>query len=122
MTSLIHRPKPFHRDNAKPSLGFRRRQARVANIFIIRVTTRSDGRVLRGRERAMNTPRRTKELKTVTVTGSQSVASPNGHVAIVLYTKEVGPIAFEVDQKAIDALRREIAVAEKFLREPTGRA
>ena len=64
----------------------------------------------------------TRELRTVTVTGSQSVAGPDGHVAIVLYTKEVGPIAFEVDQKAIDALRRDIAAAEAILRQATGRA
>lgn len=70
----------------------------------------------------MNKPKDARALRTVTVTGSQSVASPDGHVAIVLYTKEVGPIAFEVDQRAIDALRREIATAETFLRQPTSRA
>jgi hypothetical protein len=69
----------------------------------------------------MNKPRDSKELRTVTVTGSQSVAGPDGHVAIVLYTKEAGPIAFEVDQRALDALRREVAAAETFLRQPKGR-
>jgi ribosomal protein L25 (general stress protein Ctc) len=70
----------------------------------------------------MDKARETKPLRTVTVTGSQSVAGPDGHVAIVLYTKEAGPIAFEVDQRAIDALRREIAAAETFLRQPKGHA
>ena len=58
----------------------------------------------------------TKDCVTVTVTGSQSLARPDGLAAIRLLTKELGPLAFEVDQRAIDALRRSLALAETHLR------
>jgi hypothetical protein len=57
----------------------------------------------------------TNEYPTVTVLGSQTISRPDGRVAILLVTKERGPIAFEVSQKAIDTLRRELATAESFL-------
>ncbi len=64
----------------------------------------------------------TKDQTTVTVTGSSTVARPDGRVAILLQTKQLGPIAFEVDQHAIDTLRRELVLAETFLRQSTGKA
>jgi hypothetical protein len=62
------------------------------------------------------------DLATLTVLGSQAVGRPDGRVAIRLHTKEIGSIACEVDQHAIDALRGDLLVAEKMLRQLTGRA
>ena len=56
---------------------------------------------------------------TLTIQGSQAIGRPDGRVSLGLWTKEIGPIAFEVDERGIDALRRELAVAEQLLREPT---
>lgn len=64
----------------------------------------------------------TKEIGTLTVVGSGAAATPEGKVAIVLHTKEQGPIAFEVDQRAIDTLRRDLTAAEQFLHQPAGKA
>jgi hypothetical protein len=61
----------------------------------------------------------TKDHATVTVVGSQALGRPDGRAAIRLITKELGSIAFEVDQHAIDALRKEITAAEQMLRKPT---
>jgi hypothetical protein len=66
--------------------------------------------------------RETKDVLTVTVIGSQSLARPDGRAAIRLETREMGSIAFEVDQHAIDTLRRELVTAETFLRQSTGKA
>ena len=60
---------------------------------------------------------RTREVRTVTVIGSESMARPDGRVAIRLDTREIGSIAFEVDQHAIDALRRQLVNAEHTLRQ-----
>jgi hypothetical protein len=57
----------------------------------------------------------TRELPTLHVLGSSTAATPDGRVAIVFQTKD-GPIAFEVDERAIAGLRREIAAAESLLR------
>ena len=57
---------------------------------------------------------KTSLFTTVTVTGSQAMARPDG-AAIRLVMKE-GTIVFSVDQKAIDALRRDLAVADQHLR------
>ena len=67
---------------------------------------------------------KTTELRTLTVLSSRTAAAPDGRVTIVFDTKEAGPIAFEVDQHAIDSLRREIGTAESFLhfRSKTGSA
>jgi hypothetical protein len=54
---------------------------------------------------------------TVTVTSSQALGRPDGRVAILLGTRELGAIAFEVDQHAIDTLRRELTAAEQLLRQ-----
>lgn len=59
---------------------------------------------------------------TVTVLGSQPLGRPDGRVAILLVTKELGAIAFEVDQLAIDALRKNLRSAEKLLRQQAGNA
>lgn len=62
----------------------------------------------------------TKQVRTVTVIGSSVAMSPTGLVAIVLDTKERGPIGFAVDLESCAALRREIAAAETFLRQQLG--
>jgi hypothetical protein len=64
----------------------------------------------------------TKQVRTVTVIGSSVAASPTGVVAIVLDTKESGPIGFAVTLEACVALRNEIAAAETFLRHQQGKA
>jgi hypothetical protein len=51
--------------------------------------------------------------------GVQAMGRPDGGVCIGFWTKEIGAIAFQVNQQAIDALRRELAVAEQRLHEPT---
>ena len=58
---------------------------------------------------------KTNDHPTVTVLRSQTLGRPDGRVAIRLETKELGSIAFEVDQRAIDALRRQLRIAEQFL-------
>ena len=64
----------------------------------------------------------TGDWNTVTVLQSQALGRPDGRVSIGLWTKELGAIAFEVDQKAIDALRKDLRAAEKLLRQKIGRA
>ena len=64
----------------------------------------------------------TKDVRTVTVIGSSVAAHPSGLVAIVLDTKEAGPIGFAVTLESCAALRNEIADAETFLRQQPGRA
>jgi hypothetical protein len=54
----------------------------------------------------------TSDHQTYTVTGSQALGRPDGRVAIRLLTKELGYMAFEVDQRAINALRNDLAAAE----------
>ena len=62
-------------------------------------------------------PERTTDLKTATVIGSETLMRPDGRAAIRLDTRELGSIAFEVDQQAIDALRRHLLTAETHLRQ-----
>lgn len=57
----------------------------------------------------------TKGYITVKVIGSQALVNPNG-VAIRLDLSPGRPIAFEVDQQAIDTLRRELTTAETLLK------
>jgi hypothetical protein len=64
------------------------------------------------------TQRETKDHMTVTVVASQALGRPDGRAAIRLQTIELGPMAFEVNQHAIETLRRELAVAEQILRQP----
>jgi hypothetical protein len=61
-------------------------------------------------------PSRTRDLITLTVVGSETLLRPDGRAAIRLDTRELGPIALEVDQRAIDTLRRQLANAETHLR------
>ena len=63
----------------------------------------------------------TSDYQTVTVLASQAMGRADGRVSIRLETKELGSIAFEVDQQAIDALRRDLSAAEQLLRQTTGR-
>jgi hypothetical protein len=62
---------------------------------------------------------RNRGVMTLTVIGSQVLARADGRVAIRLETRQRGSIAFEINQKAIDTLRRQLATAEKILRQPT---
>jgi mannitol-specific phosphotransferase system IIBC component len=64
----------------------------------------------------------TSVILTVTVIGSSVAASPGGVVAIVLNTAERGHIGFSVTLASCAALRKEIAVAETFLRQIPGNA
>lgn len=66
--------------------------------------------------------RETGSFPTVTVRSSWSAMRPDGSTALVLDTLEQGPIAFAVDQRAIDALRRELTECEKNLQAPKGSA
>jgi hypothetical protein len=63
----------------------------------------------------------TKIHTTLTVVASQALGRPDGRAAIRLQTKELGSIAFEVDQHAIDSLRRALVLAEQMLRQPTAK-
>lgn len=63
----------------------------------------------------------TSDYRTLTVLRSQALGRADGRVSIRLETKEEGSIAFEVDQRAIDALRRDLLAAEQLLRQPTGK-
>jgi hypothetical protein len=59
----------------------------------------------------------TTKWKTVTVQQSLTIGHRDGRVSIGLWTVELGPIAFEVSQRAIDALRKDLAAAEKLLQQ-----
>jgi hypothetical protein len=58
----------------------------------------------------------------VTVRQSQAFRRPDGRVSIGFWTKEIGPIAFEVNQQAIDSLRNNLKDAERLLNRPVGHA
>ena len=62
-------------------------------------------------------PTRSRDTRTVTVTGSQTMFRPDGWAGIRIETRELGAIAFELNQQAIDALRRQLVDAEQFLRQ-----
>ena len=66
--------------------------------------------------------RQKRELWTFTVTGSQSLGRADGRVAILLVTKERGPIAFEVTLQTIPLLRAELDRVEAALRQQAGTA
>ncbi len=65
-----------------------------------------------------NAPR----FPTVTMVDSRTLTRADGTTSLRLDTKEFGSIAFRIDLKAIEILRRELATAEAFLRQPTGSA
>ena len=58
----------------------------------------------------------------MTVLQSRALGRPDGRVSIGFWTKELGAIAFEVDQQAIDVLREHLVTAEKLLHQKGGRA
>jgi hypothetical protein len=60
-----------------------------------------------------------KRVRMLTVIASSNLFRPDGRAAIQLVTRQAGTIAFEVNQGAINALRRHLARAEQFLRQPT---
>jgi hypothetical protein len=64
----------------------------------------------------------TSDWTIVTVRQSQAFRRPNGRVSIGLWTKEIGAIAFEVNQQAIDALRNNLMDAERLLHRQVGYA
>jgi hypothetical protein len=64
----------------------------------------------------------TSDWTIVTVRQSQAFRRPNGRVSIGLWTKEIGAIAFEVNQQAIDALRNNLKDAERLLHRQVGYA
>jgi hypothetical protein len=61
--------------------------------------------------------RKTSDPTTMTVTSSETLVRPDGRCAILFETLEYGPIAFEVNQQPIDALRQALALAETHLRQ-----
>jgi hypothetical protein len=58
-------------------------------------------------------------LAVLTVFNSQAIGGADGRVAMVLETRELGPVAFEVDQRVIDAIRNNLLVAKHLLRQST---
>jgi hypothetical protein len=57
------------------------------------------------------------ERTKVTMLLSHALAmAGDGKITISLKTKELGIIALEIDQQAIDALRRDLACAEALIR------
>src|SRR5258708_3156539 len=62
------------------------------------------------------------KFPTVTMVDSRTLTRADGTTSLRLDTKEFGSIAFRIDLKAIEILRRELATAEAFLRQPTGKA
>lgn len=64
-------------------------------------------------------PSETSDYRTVMLLGSQALGRPDGRAALMLYTEQLGAIAFELDQQRIDALRRDLAIAEQYLRPPS---
>jgi hypothetical protein len=51
---------------------------------------------------------------TLTVRQSQAFRRADGWVSIGLWTKEIGPIAFEVNQQAIDSLRNNLKTQNDY--------
>ncbi len=62
------------------------------------------------------------EYNSLTITGSQALARPDGRYAILLKTLEQGAIAFEVNATAIHFLRRELDAIETMMKSPVGSA
>ena len=62
------------------------------------------------------------EFRTVRLLGTQTLARPDQPVTLMLYTDLFGPIAFEVNEQVVGTLRRDLAIAEQYLRQPVGKA
>jgi hypothetical protein len=73
------------------------------------------------RETAM-APDGSGELRTVRLLGSQTLARPEQPVALMLYTDLFGPIAFALNEQIVGTLRRDLAIAEQYLRQPVAKA
>ena len=58
----------------------------------------------------------------LTVIGSETLTVPNGTTALCLHTREFGQIAFVVDERAIEAIRKQLDKLERSFRNPKGRA
>jgi hypothetical protein len=67
----------------------------------------------------MNQPN---QLSVVVVTASRPLIRPDGRYAIELATTELGAIAFEVDERALFALRQAIGEIETEMKRRPGRA
>jgi hypothetical protein len=67
-------------------------------------------------------PQKKPTVKFLTVIRSESLLHPDKRAAIQLVTRELGPIAFEVDQRVINALRQHISTIESFLKQKSGNA
>jgi hypothetical protein len=65
---------------------------------------------------------RTENWTIVTVRQSQAFRRPDGQISIGFWTKEMGPIAFEVNQQAIESLRNNLKDAERLLQRQVGHA
>jgi len=55
-------------------------------------------------------------VATVTVTHSWPAARPDGSIALLFETREAGTIAFRLDQRSINLLRRQLCDCEAVLR------
>jgi len=62
------------------------------------------------------------EFRIVRLLGSQTVARPDQPVALMLYTDLFGPIAFPLNEQIVGTLRRDLAIAEQYLRQPVAKA
>ena len=67
-------------------------------------------------------PKHTDELETITVLSSWAAATPDGRTALVLETVQSGTIAFEVDTKAVAAIRDSLASIEQLWAHKPGHA
>ncbi len=65
---------------------------------------------------------KTQDLKTLTVLQSYPAATPDGRIALVFRTKELGPIAFEITDLGSKALRQTLAQVDVFLSQKSGQA
>lgn len=57
---------------------------------------------------------------TLIVTQSKVVQDASGATALVLYSREYPPIAFELSLEVIELLREDLSRAEAILRRPAG--
>jgi hypothetical protein len=73
------------------------------------------------RETAM-APDGSGELRNVRLLGSQTLARPDQPVTLMLYTDLFGPIAFALNEQILSTLRRDLAIAEQYLRQPVAKA
>lgn len=63
-----------------------------------------------------------KQVQWVTGLGSEGMTGHQGTTALCLHTREMGPIAFGVDQRAIDAIRKHLDKLQLAFQKPSGQA